>query len=91
MVEKGEADIETHTSVPFTADSATYANQSSSSNTVQESANFAYFLSLIFAGESWAPNYSSQVVAPLSIEKGIPLEAHMPMKIKSKIWSNQFI
>ena len=91
--EQGEADIETHTSVPITADSAsaTYANPSSSSNTVQESGNFANFLSQIFAGESVAPNYSSQVVTPLSIEKGIPLGAHVPMKLKSKIWSNQFI
>ena len=57
-----EADTEiTHTSVHITADSATYTNQSSSSNTVQESGKFANFLSQIFAGESVAPNYSPQV------------------------------
>ena len=51
--------------------------------------DFGEFLNNLFAGESMA--HPEQQQMPLSLDKGIPLGAHLPIKTKQKIWANKFI
>jgi hypothetical protein len=51
--------------------------------------SFASWLQETFAGESVANN--RPLTHPISIEGGIPLGANIPIKVKQKIWENQFI
>jgi hypothetical protein len=73
---------------PSTSSSTTQnARQAPQADSTIES--FASWLQETFAGESVAKN--QPLTHPISIEDGIPLGANIPIRVKQKIWGNQFI
>ena len=82
------------TSNPPSADTQLQASSSSNSSIDLNNANLLNNLQQLFSGESVADigsNTYSPHPVPFTVADGIPLGSTVPVRVKNKIWNDQFI
>ncbi|XP_062591614.1 uncharacterized protein LOC134253121 [Saccostrea cucullata] len=79
--------------IPSTSQAAPSALQTSSTASDSNGSNLLSTLQQLFSGESVAGTLNSNnlLSVPSSVDNGIPLGANIPVRIKNKIWNDQFI
>ena len=60
-----------------------------SASTFASTSDFSNMLNQLFSGESRAND--CDIVTPISVNDGIPLGANVPLRVKNKIWADQFV